>query len=167
MKASRKYACWYSWARGCPGTQTWVKTAPKADDSAAIHPEPTNHDQIRNGHTAPTSHGSVAERSSHSSTRPFLPPPSSPPLLPLAPNLASFAKLLDNAYSTPPGMLPPPAPPAAPCAAAPAVPLQPSAGLACLRSMNIGFRPSLSSCLKSISGFSSRPRQRSWSPWTM
>ena len=36
-----------------------------------------------------------------------------------------------------------------------------------LRSMNMGFFPSLSSCLKRMRGFSSRPRHRSWSPYTM
>ena len=64
---------------------------------------------------------------------------------------------LTLAVSSP--LFPPPPPPAAP--------LQPSCGLAWRRSMNMGFRPSLSSCLKSSRGFSFRPRQRSWSPWTM
>jgi hypothetical protein len=43
----------------------------------------------------------------------------------------------------------------------------PSAGAACFRNMNMGFRPSLSNCLNSIRGRSFNPRQRSWSPWTM
>lgn len=43
----------------------------------------------------------------------------------------------------------------------------PSWGAACFLSMNIGFRPSLSSCLNSIKGRSFSPRQRSWSPCTM
>lgn len=43
----------------------------------------------------------------------------------------------------------------------------PSCGAACFLSMNIGFRPSLSSCLNNISGLSLSPRHRSWSPCTM
>lgn len=80
--------------------------------------------------------------------------------------------------STPPGNdLPPPPPRVLPLTLVastapfppplPAAPLQPSCGLAWRRSMNMGFRPSLSSCLKRSRGFSFRPRQRSWSPWTM
>lgn len=66
----------------------------------------------------------------------------------------------------PPPPLPPPLPPPEPPPLL-AAPLQPSCGLAWRRSMNIGLRPSLSSCLKRSKGFSFRPRQRSWSPWTM
>jgi hypothetical protein len=78
--------------------------------------------------------------------------------------------------STPPGTVLPPAPTVLPLTLAlsrplfpppPAAPLHPSCGLAWRRSMNMGLRPSLSSCLKRSRGFSLRPRQRSWSPWTI
>lgn len=84
---------------------------------------------------------------------------------------------ISSHQSTPPGTVFPPAPtalpPPMPAASKPppppppAAPLHPSCGLACRLSMNMGFLPSLSSCLKRSKGFSFKPRQRSWSPCTM
>ena len=79
-------------------------------------------------------------------------------------------------YSTPPGSCTPrfweshpkpPLPPTLLISPPPTVLTCPSAGAACFRNMNMGFRPSLSSCLNKMSGLSLSPRHRSWSPWTI
>jgi hypothetical protein len=84
--------------------------------------------------------------------------------------------VMDIFYNTPPGsgvLLGPPQPkPSDPDGTGrtsfpPTVLTWPSAGAACFLNMNMGLRPSLSSCLNSIKGRSFNPRQRSWSPCTI
>jgi hypothetical protein len=88
-------------------------------------------------------------------------------------------KCLSNhiSYNTPPGsgvplFCPPQPKPSDPegtgrTSLPPTVLTWPSAGAACFRNMNMGFRPSLSNCLNNINGLSFSPKQRSWSPCTM
>lgn len=90
------------------------------------------------------------------------PPHNTPPGKPL-PSLSRPLSLLLPPLPPP---TTPPAPPSRYALSPPCPPVKnPSCGgLACFLSINIGFLPSRSSCLNNISGFSSSPKQRSWSP---
>lgn len=79
---------------------------------------------------------------------------------------AEWGVLPSSHYNTPPGSatspLPPLPTPYPPPEALPFTPtVCPSAGVACFLSMNMGFLPSLSSCLNRISGLSFKPKHRS------